>query len=43
MVGRGRFWYPKTPHIIMKKGGGSREGGVYSGRIKYRCLKGGIY
>ena len=30
MGGRGRFWYPKTPHIITKKGGG-----VYRGREGY--------
>ena len=44
MGGRGRFWYPKTPHIIKKGGEGrSWEGGVYSGRVEYRCLKGGIF
>ena len=43
MRGRVRFSYPKTPHIITKKGGRSWEGGVYSGRVEYRCLKRGIY
>ena len=25
MGGRGIFWYPKTPHIITKRGGVDRE------------------
>ena len=42
MRGRGRFWYPKTPHIITKRGGGVDRGrGVE--RVEYRCLKGGIF
>ena len=28
---RGRFWDPKTPHIITKKGSRSLEGRVYFG------------
>ena len=34
MGGRGRFWYPKTPHRFTKKGGGvdrGREGYILGG------------
>ena len=33
MLGRGRFWYLKTPHIITKRGGvdRGREGYILGG------------
>ena len=39
--GRGRFWDPKTPHIIRIKGGRSWEGGVdYGGSSRGMLVSG---